>query len=134
MGCGIGVLVGVGPVGVGVGVTVGVQVTVAVGVSVNVFVMVAVNSSVSVGVAVSPDPAVRRQIRSDAVCDYFKYQYVPDPKTIFHNIHKLEPGHFLLCNRAGWKKKPYWDISFRGKGNGSLEEAAARWQRNRENE
>lgn len=40
-------------------------------------------------------PNVPREIRPDAVYDFFAYQYVPDPKTIFRNIYKLEPGSHL---------------------------------------
>ena len=70
------------------------------------------------------DPEVRCKIRAEAVCDYFRYLYVPDPKTIYHNIFKLEPAHFLICSREGIKEGPYWDISFARKGNESAEEAA----------
>ena len=58
------------------------------------------------------DPVIERQINYEAFYDYFKYLYVPDPKTIYKDIHKLEPGHFLLCSPEGITKKEYWDISF----------------------
>tara|TARA_R110001583_G_scaffold1542_10_gene12006 strand:- start:21751 stop:23655 length:1905 start_codon:yes stop_codon:yes gene_type:complete len=57
-------------------------------------------------------PSIPKNIRLDAVHDFFAYQYIPDPKTIFQGIHKLEPGHYLLVNRNGLQKKQYWDISF----------------------
>jgi asparagine synthase (glutamine-hydrolysing) len=57
-------------------------------------------------------PSIPKNIRLDAVYDFFAYQYIPDPKTIFQGIHKLEPGHYLLVNDLGLKKKQYWDISF----------------------
>lgn len=72
------------------------------------------------------DPGVGRKIRADALYDYFKYQYVPDPKTIYQNIFKLEPAHFLLCSNAGIKKEPYWDISFSSPLTGDVEEIAGR--------
>jgi asparagine synthase (glutamine-hydrolysing) len=52
------------------------------------------------------------QIRLDAVYDFFAYQYIPDPKTIYKNIFKLEPGHYLTVNKNGITKQQYWDISF----------------------
>ena len=55
---------------------------------------------------------IPQAIRTDAVYDFFAYQYIPDPKTIYQNIHKLEPGHYLLINENGTEKKQYWDISF----------------------
>ena len=33
-----------------------------------------------------------------AVADYFYYGYVPDPKSIYEGIHKLEAGHFLAID------------------------------------
>ena len=57
-------------------------------------------------------PYVPRKLRLDAVYDFFAYQYVPDPKTIFQDIYKLEPGHYLRMNAQGVEKKQYWDVSF----------------------
>jgi asparagine synthase (glutamine-hydrolysing) len=57
-------------------------------------------------------PSIPKEIRLDAVHDFFAYQYIPDPKTIFQGIHKLEPGHYLLVNKDGLENKQYWDISF----------------------
>lgn len=57
--------------------------------------------------------SIPREIRLDALHDFFAYQYVPDPKTIFKGIFKLEPGHFLTVNADGITKQQYWDISFK---------------------
>jgi len=57
-------------------------------------------------------PSIPKDIRLDAVHDFFAYQYIPDPKTIFQGIHKLEPGHYFTVNENGIKKQQYWDISF----------------------
>ena len=59
-------------------------------------------------------PQVPRIIRPDAVCDFFAYQYIPDPKCIFENIYKLEPGHCLtITANEAVKKRKYWDLSFK---------------------
>ncbi|MHA7816380.1 MAG: asparagine synthase (glutamine-hydrolyzing) [Pseudohaliea sp.] len=55
-------------------------------------------------------PQVPRRVRTDAVYDYFAYQYVPDPKTIFEGVFKLEPGHYLEVDTGGAKATRYWDI------------------------
>ncbi|MFT2090404.1 asparagine synthase (glutamine-hydrolyzing) [Paraglaciecola sp. 2405UD69-4] len=57
-------------------------------------------------------PNVPRDIRLDAVYDFFAYQYVPDPKSIFTHIHKLPPGHYMTVDATGMKTTQYWDISF----------------------
>jgi len=57
--------------------------------------------------------SIPRAVRPDALYDYFVYQYVPDPKTIFKGIYKLEPGHYLTVDSNGINKQKYWDISFK---------------------
>lgn len=39
--------------------------------------------------------SIRRELDLDALKDYFTYLYVPFPKTIFKNIFKLPPAHFM---------------------------------------
>ena len=55
---------------------------------------------------------IPKDIRLDAVYDFFAYQYIPDPKTIYQNVHKLEPGHYLTIDKKGITKQKYWNISF----------------------
>jgi asparagine synthase (glutamine-hydrolysing) len=57
-------------------------------------------------------PDVPRDIRLDAVYDFFAYQYVPDPKSIFQHINKLPPGHFMVHKNGKINIEQYWDISF----------------------
>lgn len=56
---------------------------------------------------------IPREIRLDAVFDFFAYQYVPDPKSIFKHIHKLPPAHYLVLNKEGFSIHEYWDLSFK---------------------
>ena len=58
-------------------------------------------------------PNVPKNIRLDAVYDFFAYQYVPDPKTIFNDIHKLAPGHYMWVSEQGIDIQQYWDVSFK---------------------
>jgi len=50
-----------------------------------------------------------------AIEDYFSYGYVPEPKTIFKNAFKLNPGHSLLLRQGEQLASPreYWDVSFK---------------------
>ncbi len=57
--------------------------------------------------------SVPKKIRHDAIYDFFVYQYVPESKSIFKNIHKLKPGHFLTINKNGIKVQQYWDVKFK---------------------
>lgn len=58
-------------------------------------------------------PDVPRDIRLDAVYDFFAYQYVPDPKSIFTHIHKLPPAHYMTVDASGINIQQYWDVSFK---------------------
>lgn len=58
-------------------------------------------------------PDVPRDIRLDAVYDFFAYQYVPDPKSIFTHIHKLPPAHYMTIDATGMDIQQYWDVSFK---------------------
>lgn len=63
--------------------------------------------------ALAPLPFVRREIRYDAVKDFFFYQYVPDPKTIYKDIHKLPPAHWMTWSEEkGIRLQCYWQLSF----------------------
>lgn len=54
-----------------------------------------------------------REISPDAIADYFFYGYVPDPKTIYGGIKKLEPGHFLMASVGrAIRIEQYWRPHF----------------------
>lgn len=57
-------------------------------------------------------PKLEREIDPEAVEDFFCFQYVPDPKTIYKGVAKLAPGHFLLARRGQALPAPtrYWDV------------------------
>lgn len=55
-------------------------------------------------------PDVRRQVDVQSLCDYLTFGYVPAPRTIFENIHKLEPGMLAVVNAPGLVTRRYWDI------------------------
>lgn len=58
-------------------------------------------------------PFVERKVRPDALQDYFFHQYVPDPKTIFNNIHKLPPGHWMTLRGSVQHQQCWWQLSFK---------------------
>jgi asparagine synthase (glutamine-hydrolysing) len=43
---------------------------------------------------------------------YLTLDYVPTPYSIFKNIHKLEPGNFIIVQNNVIEKKKYWDATF----------------------
>jgi asparagine synthase (glutamine-hydrolysing) len=56
-------------------------------------------------------PAIKREIRVDALEDYLALGYVPDPKTIIRDVHKLAPGHMFILDKGKTRITPkaYWD-------------------------
>ena len=59
-------------------------------------------------------PGLRPTLDLTALDDYLAYGYVPDPKSIFQGVAKLEPGHSLLIRRghALGQSRCYWQPKF----------------------
>lgn len=74
--------------------------------------------------ALTRAPFVPRQICQDSIKDFFAYQYIPDPKTIYRNIYKLPPGHWLEWSNGELRQHQYWDVSFAGNIGGSVSDLA----------
>ncbi|MDX2029382.1 MAG: asparagine synthase (glutamine-hydrolyzing) [Blastocatellia bacterium] len=62
--------------------------------------------------AVIEHDAVPRTIDERAMADYFSFQYIPSPKTIYRHVRKLRPGHLLMVTPSGVTDREYWDIDF----------------------
>jgi asparagine synthase (glutamine-hydrolysing) len=57
-------------------------------------------------------PAMSREVDPLAVADYFSYQFIPAPKTIYRQARKLRAGHCLIVTPNGATERQYWDIDF----------------------
>jgi asparagine synthase (glutamine-hydrolysing) len=51
--------------------------------------------------AILQHPDVRRELDLQALDTYLTFCNVPAPRTLFANIHKLEPAHVLVCDSHG---------------------------------
>ena len=61
-------------------------------------------------------PGVSTRLNLEALNLYLGYEYIPAPYTIYENINKLEPAHYLLLKKGELSIRPYWRPSFlRGK-------------------
>lgn len=58
------------------------------------------------------DPTVPKELDYQALHDYLMYLYIPAPKTIYKNIYKLPPAHYMVCSASGIRIQEYWDLSF----------------------
>jgi asparagine synthase (glutamine-hydrolysing) len=56
--------------------------------------------------------AIKREIDLGAMDAYLSFGYVPDPMCIFKNVHKLEPGHFLIWRDGKAESHSYWDFDY----------------------
>ena len=71
-------------------------------------------------------PDLPRRIDPCAVEDYLAYGYVPDPKTIYRDVWKLRPGHWLAwrVGQPGPRQERYWQLRFAARQRLSLQRAA----------
>ncbi|MDE7430540.1 MAG: asparagine synthase (glutamine-hydrolyzing) [Lachnospiraceae bacterium] len=56
---------------------------------------------------------IKFHVDNTAIYDYLNYAYIPDPKTMYRNICKLEPGYHLvyhMCDRKIVTKASYWKL------------------------
>lgn len=70
-------------------------------------------------------PSFRKNMDVTGIEDYCALGYIPEPKTIYKNVHKLQTGHCLLLSRGRKELSPrqYWNIPFTA--NSSMSEAQA---------
>ena len=53
-----------------------------------------------------------RELDTEAISDYFSFQYIPAPKTIYRKVRKLLPAHYMVVDSSGIRETPYWDLRF----------------------
>lgn len=57
-------------------------------------------------------PKVKKEIDWTSFYKYLCYEYVPTPHSIFKNIYKLPPGHYMVYKNGFCTIKQYWDLGF----------------------
>jgi len=57
-------------------------------------------------------PDFEKDIDFEAVDNFFTYQAIPSPKTIFKSVKKLPPAHYLIWKDGEIKIERYWEIDF----------------------
>ncbi len=67
-------------------------------------------------------PQVKREADLQALADFLSVRYVPGPATLFTNIYKVQPGHWMLWENDTVKEECYWDYTFGPTENRSVEE------------
>jgi asparagine synthase (glutamine-hydrolysing) len=57
-------------------------------------------------------PEVPRAIDLEALDRFLTCEYIPAPRSIFQDIHKLLPGHILMLQEGHAAIRQYWDLRF----------------------
>ena len=57
-------------------------------------------------------PATKRDLDNLSLWQYFAFDYVPQPRTIFKQINKLESGQILVCEKGKIELKYYGFVAF----------------------
>jgi asparagine synthase (glutamine-hydrolysing) len=57
-------------------------------------------------------PHIKREVDVQAMADFLSVRYVPAPATLFKNIYKVLPGHWMLFEGDTVHEECYWDFTF----------------------
>jgi len=55
---------------------------------------------------------IPKVIDKTSISEYFQFNYIPSPFTIFEGVHKLPPGHFLLIQNNQVNEEKYYSINY----------------------
>jgi len=55
-------------------------------------------------------PLVKAEPDEEGIWNYLTFRSVPAPSTLYKDIKKLLPGHYLLFDKSGVHIKQYWEI------------------------
>jgi asparagine synthase (glutamine-hydrolysing) len=69
-------------------------------------------------------PGIEARLDPEGLSLYLSLRYTPAPKTMFAGIHSLPPGHTLTCDENGVAVRPYWDLAFDNRPDGTRREEA----------
>ncbi|MBL7197033.1 MAG: asparagine synthase (glutamine-hydrolyzing) [Candidatus Omnitrophica bacterium] len=61
--------------------------------------------------ALVQDPGLQPCMNPEGLHYFFSLNYIPSPHTIYKGVYKLPPGHFMVCDKNGFKLVEYWDVS-----------------------
>jgi asparagine synthase (glutamine-hydrolysing) len=62
--------------------------------------------------AIVADNSVPREINLPGIRKFLAFNYLPGTETLFKNIHKLLPGHWLTVEQGRVTQQRYWDLRF----------------------
>lgn len=59
-------------------------------------------------------PDLSFNLDQQRLAEYFAFEYIPNPGTLYHDVYKLEPGHFLTIqlDTLQIQNKKWWNTNF----------------------
>ena len=64
--------------------------------------------------AIFRDPKVTPSLNYQALYHFLGFEFIPGPDTLFADVYKLQPGHWLRLRQGGEPETgSYWDLQFR---------------------
>lgn len=55
---------------------------------------------------------VESKVSAQALWNFFTFQYVPDPETMFEGVHKVPAGHYVCWKDQNLTVQQYWKVEF----------------------
>lgn len=71
------------------------------------------------------------EVDKTAIYDYLTYTYIPAPKSVYKNVYKLEPAHYLIYDiekRRIEKKAAYWKLRINTHEKGPYDPGETRYE------
>ena len=60
--------------------------------------------------AIVSDPSIPREVDPAGLANYLMFSHAVAPQTIYKDIYKLRPGHFLEAQAGAVSTRKYWDV------------------------
>jgi len=64
-----------------------------------------------------------------SIFDYLFFHAIPSPRTIFRDVHRVPPGHFVAFENGSAVVRPYWTPQFHPSTNANFQELRAEFLR-----
>jgi len=60
--------------------------------------------------ALLADPDIPRELNPRGLANFLSFGHAVAPDTIYRDIYKLLPGHYLIAQESGIQTREYWDV------------------------
>lgn len=64
---------------------------------------------------------VSPEIDRQSVYDYLFFHVIPSPRTVYHDVHRVPPGHYVLFEHGRLVVEPYWTPNFDERSGGDFD-------------